>query len=65
MIDDRAINEYVNNDYIELDSSSFYADILSIGDEFDRYEEVYISLAKRGENMENAKIIWERYSLDE
>lgn len=64
-ISEMAENEYVNNDYIELDSSSFYADILSIGDEFDRYEEVYISLAKRGENMENAKIIWERYSLDE
>lgn len=60
-----AQNEYVADDYVMLDESSFYAKVLDLGTEYSQYEEVCLGVAKRGSNPNNSKIIWERYKQDE
>lgn len=64
-IREMAENEYVNNDYVMLDNASFYAKALNLGSDYDKYEDVYIGMAKRGSNPDNSEIIWERYKQDE
>lgn len=64
-LSEMADNQYVSDNLVMLDAASFYAEAINDGEMYGKYEDVYISMAKRGSNPENSKLVWERYKPDE